>query len=548
MEGYKLIRADHPNNIKRGGLCIYYKESLPVRVISIPYFNEALLLEMSYNNKKVMVSVIYRSPSQTNDEFDTFLSNGQMLLNDMNNRKPSLSVVTGDFNSRCSSWWSNNINTTERLKLLSLTSSNGFTQLIHEPTHIQANSSSCIDLVFTDQPNISVNSGVHGSLHPNCHHQITHSNFNLNIYYPPPYQRLIWDYKKADANIIRKALDSVNWERLFDGKNINAQLISLNETILNVFRNYVPNKYITIDDKDPVWMNEIILSKIKTKNLLFKQYIQNGRFESEFVFLQALITEINELISSTRNVYYENLAKKLNNPLLQVKTYWSILKTFYNEKNIPLIPPLLVDDNFVTDNQTKANIFNTFFAEQCTPLNNSSVLPVNQMFLTQSRLNFINFNEDEILKVIRALNIHKAHGHDDISIRMVKICDKSLLKPLIILFENSIKSSCYPDIWKRSNIIPVHKKNDKQLVNNYRPISLLPIFGKIFEKIIFKKIYNLVLEENLLNSNQSGFRPSDLCINQLLAITREIFEAFDCNPSLEIRSVFLDISKAFDKV
>ena len=251
---------------------------------------------MSYNNKKLMVSVIYRSPSQTNDEFDTFLSNFQMLLNDINNRKPSLSVVTGDFNSRCSSWWSNDINTTEGLKLLSLTSSNGLTQLIHEPTHIQANSSSCIDLVFTDQPNLSVNSGVHASLHPNCHHQITHSNFNLNIYYPPPYQRVIWDYKKADANIIRKALDSVNWERLFDGKNINAQVISLNETILNVFRN-VPNKYITIDDKDPVWMNEIIKSKIKTKNLLFKQYIQNGRFESDFVFLQALITEINELIS-----------------------------------------------------------------------------------------------------------------------------------------------------------------------------------------------------------------------------------------------------------
>ena len=548
MEGYKLIRADHPNNIKRGGVCIYYKESLPVRVISIPYFNEALLLEMSCNNKKVMVSVIYRSPSQTNDEFDTFLSNFQMLLNDINNRKPSLSVVTGDFNSRCSSWWSNDINTREGLKLLSLTSSNGFTQLIHESTHIQANSSSCIDLVFTDQPNLSVNSGVHASLHPNCHHQITHSNFNLNIYYPPPYQRLIWDYQKADANIIRKALDSVNWERLFDGKNINAQVISLNETILNVFQNYVPNKYITIDDKDPVWMNEIIKSKIKTKNLLFKQHIQNGRFESDFVFLQALITEINELISSTRNVYYENLAKKLNNPLLQVKTNWSILKTFYNEKNIPLIPPLLVDNNFVTDIQTKANIFNTFFAEQCTPLNNSSVLPVNQMFLTQSRLNFINLNEDEILKVIRPLNIHKAHGHDDISIRMIKICDKSLLKPLIILFGNSIESSCYPDIWKRSNIIPVHKKNDKQLVNNYRPISLLPIFGKIFEKIIFNKIYNFLLEENLLNSNQSGFRPSDSCINQLLTITHEIFEVFDCNPSLEIRSIFLDISKAFDKV
>ena len=93
-------------------------------------------------------------------------------------------------------------------------------------------------------------------------------------------------------------------------------------------------------------MNEIIKSKTKTKNLLFKQYIQNGRFESDFVFLETLITEINELISPTKNVYYENLARKLNNPLLQAKTYWSILKTFYNEKKIPIISPLLIDDIF----------------------------------------------------------------------------------------------------------------------------------------------------------------------------------------------------------
>ena len=124
-------------------------------------------------------------------------------------------------------------------------------------------------------------------------------------------------------------------------------------------------------------MNENIKSKIKTKNLLFKQYIQNGRSESDFMFLENLITEINELISPTKNLYYENLAKKLNNPLLQAKTYWSILKSFYNEKKIPTIPPLLVDNNFVTDIQTKANIFNTFLAEQCTPLKNNSVLPVN---------------------------------------------------------------------------------------------------------------------------------------------------------------------------
>ena len=97
------------------------------------------------------------------------------------------------------------------------------------------------------------------------------------------------------------------------------------------------------------------------------------------------------------------------------------------------------------------------------------------------------------------------------------------LNLLILLFQNSTKLSYYPDIGKRSNIVPIHKKNDKQLAENHRPISLLPIFGKIFEKIIFNKIYPFLLEERLLNPNQYGFCPSDSSINQLLARTHEIF-------------------------
>ena len=336
----------------------------------------------------------------------------EKLLSDRNKCKPSLSVIADDYNARSSYWRCKDINAKEGANLYSLTSSNGFYQLINEPMHIQANSSSCIDLLLTDQPKLSMNSEVHSSLHPNCHHHIVHSRFNLNIYYPPQYQRLIWDYKKADSTKIRKALDAVNWERLFNKKDLNAQVISLNETILNTFRNYVPN--ITVDDKDPVWMNEIIKSKMKAKNKLYKQYIKNGRYESDFVFIESLVNEINELISNAKNLYYVNLAKKLNNPLLQAKTYWSILKTFYNDKKIPLIPPLLIDDKFVTDIQAKANIFNKFFADQCTPLKNNSMLPTNQLFMTQARLRSLDFNEGEILKIIRPLSINKAHGHEDI--------------------------------------------------------------------------------------------------------------------------------------
>ena len=125
----------------------------------------------------------------------------------------------------------------------------------------------------------------------------------------------------------------------------------------------MPNKYITIDDKHPVWMNKTIQLKIKAKDNMYNKYIQNGRFESDFVLLETLITELNELVSTAKALCYENLDKKLNNPLLQANTYWSILKTFYNGKKIPLIPSLLVDDKFVTDMKTKANILNEFFGE-----------------------------------------------------------------------------------------------------------------------------------------------------------------------------------------
>ena len=101
-------------------------------------------------------------------------------------------------------------------------------------------------------------------------------------------------------------------------------------------------------------------------------------------------------------------------------------------------------------------------------------------------------------------------------------------------------------IEKKETLCRFIKKNSKQLVNNYRPVSVLPICSKIFEKVIFDSIFNFMIQNNLLNSCQSGFRPNDSCVNQLISITHNIYHAFDANPSLEVRGVFQDLSKAFD--
>ena len=165
------------------------------------------------------------------------------------------------------------------------------------------------------------------------------------------------------------------------------------------------------------------------------------------------------------------------------------MKSFVNGKKVPSIPPLFTNGQFVTDFSSKADIFNTFFSQQCTDIITSSTVPTNPSFVSNKRLSQIEFDVNNIINIIHKLNPEKAHGHDGISIRMILLCSESIAKPLCQLFKNCFEASTFPVEWKKGNIIPVFKKGDKHSVSNYRPISLLPIFSKIFERTIFDAIF-----------------------------------------------------------
>ena len=224
------------------------------------------------------------------------------------------------------------------------------------------------------------------------------------------------------------------------------------------------------------------------------------------MYVHHTMTGVSQLISENKYKYYNKLAMKLNNPNTSSKTYWSILKTFYNGRKIPIIPPLIKDGKLESDFKIKANHFNSFFASQCTHLVNNSKLPDKITYISAARLTSIKFDNNDILKIIRSLNVNKARGHDGILIRMLRMCDESLVQPLSLIFTGSIDTGVYPDTWKKSNIVPVHKKGDKQIVNNYRPVSFLPICSKILEKIIFDSITRSLNESKYLSDYRSGFQ------------------------------------------
>ena len=214
--------------------------------------------------------------------------------------------------------------------------------MINEPTDLLQNSSPCINLIVTSQPNIVVKSSVHPFLHPNCHHQIIFAKFNLKIYYQPPYLRKVWYYKEANADLIKRAISNFNWEKAFSNTNINEKVSLFNMTTLNVLNNYIPHETIACDEKDPPWFNSRIKSLIENKNNLRKNYRRfksNSQLLSKLNLLQG---QLHLLINKSKQNYCARMARKLTNMQTNSKTYWSLLNRFLNNKKYQI-------NKFVTD-------------------------------------------------------------------------------------------------------------------------------------------------------------------------------------------------------
>ena len=147
---------------------------------------------------------LYRFPSQTSCEFVEFINKLDNLWTNIEKENPFLTITMGDFNARCSNWWSKDIDNQWGVEIDSIASFNCQTQLIDSPTHILPNSLSCIDLIFCTQPSLIKESSVHPSLYQTCHHQIIHAKLDFQIVLTPVYERKVWNYKKAKSERIQK--------------------------------------------------------------------------------------------------------------------------------------------------------------------------------------------------------------------------------------------------------------------------------------------------------------------------------------------------------
>ena len=487
LDDYTFVPVNNPANVRHGGVGLLFKNSLPVIIRNDLSFDESIVIELKFGRKKIFFTVLYRSPAfnHTSVKFQTFLSNFKNLHLKIQGEKPSATFFTGDFNAHSQFWWPDGDTNIEGMEIENLFTS---LQIISKPTNFQPNKKpTCIDLIATDQPNIILDCGTRASLDTYCHHQIIYCKIYFRIPPPPPFERRIWHFNRANTAAIKRSMNNFPWfQHLKINTDPNWQVKTFTDTFLNIMSNFIPNETKRFVPRDPPWITKPLKTMLNRKNRLFKNYKKHRYKEEDKVRLDAFRIECQIAVATSKTSYLTNIGNKVNDPNTSKNSYWKIVNRVIRS---PEIPPLLINNQFILECKEKVKLFNDFFSQQCKPIVTSSVLP-NLTFLTDKRIYQITIGNEEIISLIRNINPNKASGSDGISGKMLILCDDSVILPLKIIFKNILLTSIYPGIWKSANVTPIFKKGDKQLITNYRPISLLPICGKILEKLSLITLVN----------------------------------------------------------
>ena len=532
----KPERKDRPAD-SHGGVMVYVKEGLHYkrRHDLEPNRTECIWIEIINKTKHVLFGVFYRPPNSDSTYFssieDSFHLATDTSINDI--------IITGDFNF-------NVLHAQHSRKIEALCRQFSLYQMITEPTHFTENSSSLLDIILVNNKNHVTTSGVGDPfLDQNIrYHCPVFGVFKFTKPKVQCYKRHIWQYDRDDYDHMRALASTTNWHSLQDD-DVDIYALNLTNKILHIAKECIPNRVVTIRPSDPPWITTTIKRYIRKRKRIFRKAKQTDspHFWSKF---RKIRNKVTSLIRDSKSSFHKSIADKLMSGSISSRDWWPTLKSFISPKSSSTIPPLEKNGTIYVDEFEKAQLLNDFFTQQTHLDESNANLPNLVPFNGTSELDSIILNSIEVESVLKSLASGKASGPNGLNNRILKELSKELAQPLCNFFNFSLDEGVLPSSYEEANVCPIHKKDERSLVNNYRPISLLNAEVKVFERLIFKHLFNHLQENSFLTSLQSGFMPGDSTVNQLTFLYNIFCQALDANK--ETRVVFCDISKAFDRV
>ena len=448
-------------------------------------------------------------------------------------------IITGDFNY--------NMMRNSKNKMTDLILQYNLTQLITDATHFTEASSSLIDLIMVRNKNSIVTSGVLEPLFPHLKRYHCPILVLLNFIRPKvkTYKRKIWNYQRADFDKYRQLLSEQDLPNKIKNHELDDSIQIVAGAIYDAADKSIPNKIVYIRPSDYPWITCHIKSLIRKRRRVYNKFkkTNNHSYWNQFKVLR---NNVINLIRKSKQNYFDKLENSINNENLNSKLFWKTSKQLLGlGKNSQSIPALNLNNEHAETDYQKANMLNNYFSSQSVVDDNNKILPPPKTIL-RDRLDILEISPQSVKDVFDGLDVNKSCGPDHMSPRLLKEGSQILAEPYSLIFTSSLRSEKFPTQWKDSNITALYKKDDRSMPSNYRPISLLCQAGKSFEKCIHKHLYDYINEHKLLTPFQSGFVPGDSTTFQLLHIYHTFCEAVDSGK--EVRVVFCDISKAFDRV
>ena len=532
VEGFKKpIRLDFSK--KSGGLLLYVKDHLPLRQLSnnlLPQGIECLTLELNLRKTKWLILSIYRNPSL--QKLKPFLEELSKVLDHYGASYENI-LIFGDFNEEISEK-----NMSNFLDSFSLKS------LIKKPTCFKSENGRCIDLILTNRLLCFKKTGSYDTDLSDYHHLI-YSMFKASFEKAPPKVIEYRSFKNFDEACFRSDLCR-NFQCDFQ------DFEAFSNTFENILDTHAPLKKRTIRGNQKPHITKAVRKAIMVRTFYKNKAKATGntKFKTLYRKQRNVIVNLNR---KAKRKYFHDLGTSPN--------FWKSAKPYFSEKVQHHEKVFLLENSkLIDDEATIARIFNNYYVniasnlglktsgpslpldpEIDSLLNHPSIIRITESLSENKSFSFSDVSPDDILRVILKLNQNKSVS-GPFSVKLIKMVSDILSEPLSRLINLAFKSSKFPQSLKKARVTPVYKKEDKFLKKNYRPISILPAFSKIFERIMHDQLSSYF--DDIFDSRLCGFRAKHSTQHALIQMIGQWHQTLD--GSGKVGAVLMDLSKAFD--
>jgi hypothetical protein len=446
----------------------------------------------------------------------------------------SHTYIAGDFNFSKINWkdgiGESPIDSPESDIFLDFLSKNDLIQIIEENTHESGNT---LDLFIAPAINSVISLTVEAPFTMTCDHLTIRACIAMQAD-QTKRKPVMHNFYKADYCEINNYLREIDWHSLLQDDDIESNYNKFISVLHDSIQRFVP--YNT-NHRNKVHLPKHLKGIGNKKKKLYKLSRTNPILKEEYRRLDKLYkTESKKFFTSL-----ETRAVSSGNS----KSFYSFVNKRLKSRDA--IPPLINDtESVIIDSREKAELLNNFFT-QCHLKDDEGIdegsLPEIDI---AEKMAEINFTAEDLSWAIKKLKSSVSRTPDNIPALYVKRTGYNLIKPLLMLFKQSLSKGRLPSSWSRSIIVPIHKKGMRSSAKNYRPISLTSVFCRILESIIHRHMYNHLATNNLISSAQHGFVHSRSTVTQQLLMLDILTENFDKHKQTEM--ILLDFSKAFDSI